>query len=215
MAAHLIVALIHLGIAVYATREALRRRSLPMALIAAVVYGLAYDAAVLTLGGVLDAGAPLKALNAPRYWTHALLTPTTMWVALAGLAATGHERAAGSRWRGTIGPVPAAVVALGAWTDIVGLTLEPVTERGITRYVNGFSPIPGPPVAAVVTIVVVLAIGVMIWRRSGWPWLAVGATVMFVTAGMQGQLVAQHVGEIAYAAALVFTLTRERVQVAA
>lgn len=207
MAPHLIVALIHLGLVFVAFRAARRRREAALAMAGVVGVALAYDAAVLAVGGTLDEGAVLRLLNAPRYWTHALLTPTTMWVALAGLGATGYEPAASRTWRAAVGSLIAVMVVLGSWIDIVGLTLEPVTEDGITRYVNAFSPMPGPPVAAVVTIVVVAVFGVIVWRHSGWPWLAIGAAVMFITAGLQGQLVAQHVGEIAYMAGLISTLT--------
>lgn len=210
MAPHLIVAFIHLGLVVVAVRAARRRRNAALAIAGVIGVALAYDAAVLALGGALDEGAVLRSLNAPRYWTHALLTPTTIWVALAGLAATGHEPATNRTWKVAVGSLIAVMVLLGSWIDIVGLTLEPVTEAGITRYVNAFSPLPGPPVAAVVTIVVVVVFGVMVWRRSGWPWLAIGAAVMFGTAGLQGQLVAQHVGEIAFMAGLISTVMRGR-----
>ena len=38
------------------------------------------------------------------------------------------------------------------------------------------------PVPAVLTIVALIAIGIALWRAAAWPWLAVGAVIMFVAA---------------------------------
>ncbi len=206
--AHALIAIVQLGLAVIGTLAARRQQTLAIVLVVAVVYGLAYDNVVLALGAVLDAGPLLEALNAPRYWIHGLLTPATIWAAFTVLGAIGHPAGTSRGWSASVASLTIAMVALGAWIDVVGLDLEPVSEQGITRYVNSFEPVAGPPVAAVVTILAVLTVGIVVWQRTRWPWLAVGATVMFLTAAVPGPiLLLQSVGEIAFAAGLVATLT--------
>ncbi|MDJ0960562.1 MAG: hypothetical protein QNJ88_07890 [Acidimicrobiia bacterium] len=208
--AHAIIAIVQLSLGVYGTVRARRKPGLAIVLVVAVVFGLAYDNVVLALGAVVDAGPLLEALNAPRYWVHGLLTPTTMWAAFAALAMAGHPTGTSRAWRGVITSLTAAMAALGAWIDVVGLDLEPATEQGITRYVNSFEPVSGPPIASVVTIVVVLVIGIRLWRDHDWPWLAAGASIMFVTAAVPGPiLLLQSVGEVAFAAGLVTALTHD------
>jgi hypothetical protein len=93
---------------------------------------------------------------------------------------------------------------------VVGLDLRPVGEQGIVRYVNGFEPLAGPPLASVITILFVLLAGVMVWRRNRWPWLAAGAAFMFVSAAVPGPiLLVQSIGEVAFAAGLVSTVTHD------
>jgi hypothetical protein len=41
----------------------------------------------------------------------------------------------------------------------------------------------GSPLVAILTNVVVLAVGIALWVRRKWPWLAVGSGAMFIAAG--------------------------------
>jgi len=41
----------------------------------------------------------------------------------------------------------------------------------------------GLPVVGLVVIVVELLAGLWLWRRRGWPWLALGALLVLITAG--------------------------------
>ena len=207
---HAIIALAQLALGAYGMQRARRNPSVAIVLVVAVIFGLAYDNAVLALGAVLEAGDALEALNTPRYWVHGMLTPLTMWAAFAALAAAGHTAGSKRVWKAGVAALSAGAVALGTWIDVFGLELEPTTEQGITRYVNTFQPLAGPPIASVVTIIVVLIVGILLGRSVRWPWLAAGATVMFLAAAAPGPiLLLQSVGEIAFAAGLVFTVSRE------
>jgi hypothetical protein len=207
---HALIALVQLALGAFGIQRARNNPSLAILLVVAVILGLAYDNAVLALGAALDAGSALEALNTPRYWVHGLLTPLTMWAAFATLAPAGHPAGSSRVGKAMVATLTVGMVALGVWIDVFGLDLEPITEQGTTRYVNEFEPLAGPPLASVVTIVVVLIVGILLWRRVGWPWLAAGATVMFLAAAVPGPiLVLQSVGEVAFAAGLVFTVTRD------
>jgi len=207
---HALIALVQLTIGVFGVLRARRNPSPSIVLIVAVTFGLAYDNAVLALGTVLDAGSTLEALNTPRYWVHGLLTPLTMWAAFTALVAAGNPAGTSRAGKTTVAALTVGMVALGAWIDVFGLDLAPITEQGTTRYINEFDPLAGPPIASVVTIVVVLTVGILLWRRVRWPWLAAGATVMFLAAAVPGPiLLLQSVGEVAFAGGLVLAITRD------
>ena len=48
------------------------------------------------------------------------------------------------------------MILLGGYTDIVQLELAPRAENGVLRYINAFEFLPGPPIPALLTILVVL-----------------------------------------------------------
>lgn len=206
IAIFIIVGFIQLGIAVMGTKYLRENFSLYFLLVVIVSYGLAYDNYVIASGAWLTEGAGLKALNAPRFWIHALFTPTMIIAAFGALRKSDVGWTQGRGAHIAVCSLATLMVLLGSYIDVLNLTLEPAIEDGSTRYVNGFEFIQGPPIPAVVTIIVVLVFGIFLWRKSKWPWLFVGALLMFVTAPMLSLPVVQNIGEIAFAAGMVSTM---------
>ncbi|MEV0585380.1 hypothetical protein [Nonomuraea sp. NPDC050310] len=89
------------------------------------------------------------------------------WVARRGLAV--------SAW------VVAGVLIVFDVVALSGLRLEPRHWLDTLRYVDAEPG--GPPVAALVTTVALLAAGLAIWRRRRRPWLALGAIALLTSAG--------------------------------
>lgn len=204
-ALHVAIGLIQLGLAVVGTRHYLRHRNRYGWIPLGVIYGLVYDNFAIAAGAWLGEGAVLQALNVPRFVIHALLTP------LLCIFAIGVARRAGLGWAQSRAvhtafcTVATALVAWGVYWDIVRLALVPVRFNDTLRYVNDGAP-PGPPLAAVTTIVVLIGVGALLWRRVRWPWLFLGGAVMFLAAGAGARLVAVgNLGEIAMTGALVAT----------
>ncbi|GAB3838640.1 hypothetical protein GCM10027610_042990 [Dactylosporangium cerinum] len=138
-----------------------------------VAGALVYDNGVIALGRPIGEGDLLEGLNAGRFVGHVLFTPLLIVVG-AVLARAGRRlltAAAG---------LAAVLVALGVYTDIVRLRLVPERHGDTLRYVNDAAA--GPPVPAVVAILVLIGVGVVLWRREGWPWLFTGAVAMFAAA---------------------------------
>jgi len=204
----IIVGLIQLGIAIYGTREVRKYFSWYALLVLIVVYGLAYDNISIALGAYIGEGTLTKALNAPRYWVHALFTPAMIIASFGALRMTGSKFAQSKTWHIVICVFATALIALGSYIDIINLNLVPVHNGDVLKYVNNFEFLKGPPIPAVLTIVFVLAFGVVMWRNVKWPWLFVGSLIMFVAAPMASQPLFQNVGEIAFAAGLVTTQIR-------
>ena len=70
------------------------------------------------------------------------------------------------------------LIALGALVDIARLDLEVAFDGDAIRYANGASV--GPPVPAIVTVIMLIACGIGIARKTGWYWLLAASIFMFV-----------------------------------
>ncbi|MFD0593264.1 hypothetical protein ACFQZ4_12480 [Catellatospora coxensis] len=83
-----LMASIAVGMLILAGLAARRRAAAgPAAILVAVIcVGLAYDSGAVAVGRPLGFGAALEAVNAPRYWIHAVFTPLLV-VAATALAA--------------------------------------------------------------------------------------------------------------------------------
>lgn len=142
--------------------------------------GLAYDNLIIALGAFIGEGDFLKSLNAGRFAVHALATPLLTIFAFGILRSAGLGWAQGKIWHAGICLFATALVGLGVFNDIIRLELAPRTLADTFRYVN--VAVKGPPIPSIVTIVVLIVMGIFLWRKTGWQWLAVGALVMFVAA---------------------------------
>lgn len=203
-ALHILYGLVQLGLAVYGTRLYLRRRSWYGLIAFVAMYGLAYDNLAIAAGSWLGEGALLKTLNLPRFVVHALITP------LLVIYAFGVARRAGLGWaRGRLAHTlfclfATGLVALGTYTDIIRLQLEPERFQDTLRYVNAATH--GPPIPAILTIVVLMVSGVLVWRKTQWPWLFVGSLLMFVAAGAGTRVIAiANLGEVALSGSIAAT----------
>ena len=204
----IIVGLIQLAIAVYGTMQVRKHFNWYALLVLIVVYGLAYDNFVIGLGATIGEGSVTKALNAPRFWIHALFTPAMIIAAFGALRMTGSKFAQNRTWHAIICLIATALIALGSYIDILNLNLVLVRDGAVLKYVNDFEFLKGPPIPAVLTIIFVLIFGVIMWRNIKWPWLFVGALIMFIAAPMASMPIFQNIGEIAFATGLVTTQIR-------
>lgn len=204
----IIVGLIQLGIAIYGTKQTRSHFNWYALLVLTVVYGLAYDNVVLASGVFIGEGATLKALNAPRFWIHAMFTPAMIIAAFGALRMTGSNFGKSKTAHAVICVIATVLILLGSYTDIIKLNLVFEIKDSVHKYTNDFALIPGPPIPAVMTILFVLVFGVMMWRNIKWPWLFVGSLLMFIAAPMASVPIFQNIGEIAFAAGLVTTQIR-------
>ncbi|WRZ88230.1 hypothetical protein OHB54_03695 [Streptomyces sp. NBC_01007] len=136
---------------------------------------LAYDSLVVAAGAVLGEGAPLESLNTGRFVVHAVLTPLAV-VCGALLLDSGRRMA---RWAWVCA---VALSVLGVSTTLPGLELEPRSWADTLRYTDVGDA--GAPVAAVLSILVLLAIGAVVWKRRSIPWIALGAVAVFAASAL-------------------------------
>lgn len=173
-------------------------------LIAAVIFGLVYDNLILAVGTQMDAGATLYALSVPRFWLHQLVLP---WLILA---AFDQARRAGIAWaqrpqsRMVAVAVSALVMVAGVLTRIVGVSWEPAVMDGVTRYVA--VGVAGPPLVSIVSIGFGTVVGFFLWRKLGWPWIALTGVLVFIGEGIPVEAVKRVLGsgaEVLFMAAML------------
>lgn len=163
------------GLALAARHGWLTPANLPLLVIGALVY----DNLVLGTGRFIGEGPSLEALNYARFVIHALITPVLVAWALHTLRRAGFGWAQ-ARWYqvASIGAA-LALTLLEVVLEVWGLQLEPSLEYGVLSY-SSTEPASGPPLMVLIVALVLIVAGALLWRRQGWPWLAVGAVVMTI-----------------------------------
>lgn len=162
-----------------------------------IAIGLFYDNAMIGLGAHIGVGSLLQLLSIPRFIAHALFTPSLM---LTGLS-IAHAKSL--PWARKHGAIERGIHGLVITLVVIGIidvgssgTLVPACAHGIVLYTQhpkptelcsvhsysaaDFERTSTPPIAAIVTIIVLIVMGVdMAWTvRSGW--VLTGSTAMFI-----------------------------------
>jgi hypothetical protein len=186
----------------YAARLWRRDRNSYLALLLMNLVALVYDSLAVAVGPVLGEGPLLRALSAPRFWAHALLSP------LLVIFAFGVARRAGISWAQSRGAHAAAclfalaLLVMGAQTDVLALDLQPKIDGETLRYVNVAHK--GPPIPVILVNVFALVTGVSLGRATGdWRMLG-GAALMFALAPQSPRLPALgNLAELAFSYAMI------------
>ena len=151
-------------------------------LIILVGLGVMYDNLILSLGNSLGEGPLLLGLSIPRFILHQLILP---WLIVAAFE---QAKAAGHRWANHLASgriilaLTLAVIAAGILTRLVPLNLEPAVTDGVTRDVAVGTK--GPPLVSILSIAFVGIVGLLLWRRNGWPWEFFAAVLVCVGEGI-------------------------------
>jgi hypothetical protein len=200
-------ALAQFALAIWAFALFARRRSLGAFVVALPIALLVWDNSIVALGALLGDGPLLVALSWPRFIGHALFTPIWIITAFeyARRAGAGSLRGRGSRVAEWV--LYGSMAVLGFVRSVVLLRFEPVVQGDLFYYTNGGG-FPGPPIPALVMVVVLIAAGVLVLRGTGWRWMLIGGIVMFVAAAIPTSIVGffvSNAGEVALSLALVAT----------
>lgn len=174
-----------------------------------LLLGLVADNLILALGGIAFDAPWYYGASWLRYFAHVLLLPPLALAALllaqrAGLSWSGMPVA---RW--AIGVFVVAAILVGLGTEIVNLELVKETLFGHDRYVSADAM---PPIATILTNLVVLVIAGAIWRQAGWTWLFLAALAILLvngsSAGKEWGIIAGNLAEIVFLVGWVVTLYR-------
>lgn len=189
-------------------------------------FGLVWDNLIVALGGTIGLGPLLYWLSWPRFWIHWLMGA---WLIIA----TGCIlRLAGFEWakrRWFMVSLCLLTVAMMLYDVPYFFTqeLHPVCEFDLVRYSTAvreglqcFEDQPavagsGAPLPQLVAMAVVLAGGLALWIRRGFPWLFLGGLLMLISAMppfMRFKL--DNFGEVCIAFGAIYALwhfTRKRV----
>lgn len=155
---------------------------------------LFYDNFRIGIGRFVGPGELLYALSVPAFAWHWSMLP------LLVIAAGSVARLADLAWarnRLVMGAFCALAVALSALDipKIFDMDLRVACLADTLRYTTNVSPAQvcpggepyskgaGAAMVAIITNVVVLGVGIALWIRRKWPWLAAGSGAMFIAAG--------------------------------
>ena len=191
----LLFAMVHLSLWLWGWR-AWSRAGKPVALFLVLFSStlLWWDNFRIGAGRFIGEGELLKAMTVPAFAWHWSLLPLLI------IAAGSIARLAGLGWaqkRWVMGGFCVFAVALSALDipKIFTLELHLACVADTLRY-SGSVPAQhlcspaaevvrgeGAALVAILSNLVVLAVGIAIWIKRGWPWLALGSGAMFICAG--------------------------------
>ncbi|HQV26760.1 MAG TPA: hypothetical protein PLG23_02190 [Thermoflexales bacterium] len=204
---HLVISLLMAALLVAAIRQLRRKSNSYGLIIVALISGLIYENLILGLGGLIGYGDTLKMLNTPRFISHALFTPMLIIYAIGMARMAGLKWAQSRAWHIAFCVLATALIAFGAFQDILNLKLVPYeTGSQVLGYRNEFALLKGPPIPAVSAILVIMVIGGLLLWRARWAWLLAGGVLMLIGAMLMLRFpLGGNLGELALGLAIVAT----------
>jgi hypothetical protein len=154
-----------------------------------------YDNFRIGIGRFIGAGDTLYDLSVPAFAWHWALLPLLI-IAAGSVARLADLQWARNRW--VMAGFCILAVALSAMDTpkIFHMQLHIACLADTVRYTTNVPASQlcpgdlvahaegaGGPFAAIVTNIVVLGVGIALWAKRSWPWLAFGAGMMFLAAG--------------------------------
>lgn len=232
----LVYAIVHVGLLAWGWRQwspAGRPVALTMMLFANTL--LWYDNFRIGIGRFVGEGDLLYSLSVPAFFWHWTMVP--LFVIVAGSIA----RMAGLEWArrrlvmglfclvavglfakdlpytiglllGEVGPISAVELRPACIADTLRystkVSVGQLCGPAAVTFANGPSPLP-----AIVMNVIMVGVGIALWRRHRWKWLAVGPGLMFIAAGGAPAwgvyaLPVANLGEITFTVGVLVTILR-------
>ena len=197
-------AVIHLGL-LYATFRL--QGDLAVWLVRLLLCGLIYDNVMLALGTFAIDDAWYVPATVARYTAHALVLPMLI------VAGVYIARAAGAGFASKAYALPLAWI-LAVAGMVYGVATESFNQQFVEEVLYGHSRLVSvhgaPPLATIVTNLLLLGIAAAIWRSSGWKWLFLGCLQIFLinaaTATQHWSIISGNLAEIVFAVSWVASL---------
>ena len=171
-----------------ATRE-------PSLALAAVPLALQWvDAGIIGVGAWLGEGGTLLWFNQLRFFWHVVTLPVLI-IGVGSILRAARFPALTKSWVMALFCITAVFAWAWQWPWWPQAEFHPACYADTLRYVNkvaadqmcragqSMGASAGFPVVGLVVIVLELLAGLWLWRRRGWPWLALGALLVLITAG--------------------------------
>ena len=170
-----------------------RRTGLLIALLMFVPQlGLIWDNLIVGSGRWIGLGETLQALSWPRFWIHWLMGSWLIVLSGAVLRLAGFSWAQ-KKWVMAGFCLLTVALMLHELPLFWSTSLHPVCELDLVRYSTSVRPedfcFPdqvavrsGGALAPIVTCIVVIGAGLVLWIRRGFAWMFLGALLMFISA---------------------------------
>ncbi len=175
----------------------------------AMLLGMIYDNSCVALAPYFIGTNGYVAANAVRFFMHSAVLPFLTlfaWSVMRDANCAVADRA----WFGTFcWAFTIAALAYGLWHEVYLLELGPTSALGFEK-LSSTSGL--PPIATILTNILILPLAALIWRQSGWHLFFAGALFIFAlngaTGGQPWGFLAGNVAEIAFVTCLLLTERR-------
>ncbi len=203
---YIIYTIAHILLLIWGVRLWRQSGSIRLFLVLLPIIGLLYDNAIIALGSLLGPSELLQTLNMGRFLLHAIITPMLIMAALDMARRAGVGWAANRVVYALFGLFTVVLILFGL-SEMPRMVFEPVVYGSTLRYVD--TAVAGPPIPSIITIILIMVIGIFIWRQQQWPWLFIGALLMFIGSAMPPSVVGPAVGSGAEVILLTSLLATE------
>jgi len=148
-----------------------------------MLLGMGYDNLVQGLGNWFIDSSWYEAANVPRFILHAAVLPFLTLFGLSVMRAAGVKLAGNLLLIGFCWLFTAAALVWGLYHEVYLLELGPKPALGVMKLgsVSGL-----PPIATILTNIVVLPMAAAVWKVNGWRWFFLGGLFIFLLNGATG-----------------------------
>lgn len=216
--------LAHVLLLIWGLRLYQRSKSWGLLFVILITVGLIYDNLIIAIGSAIGVGSLLETLSLPRYIIHAGLTPLLFMAAYEIASRAGVDWLNNKTRHSVAWAITLVLIVMGFGMGVISAHFKPACYDGTLRYAERVSEAQLcsnvqytetelnerglPPIAAILTIVLVGIFSILIGRKTGWWWLLAGAIIMFVGAAIPVSRFGPAIGsgvEIVLIAAMLFT----------
>jgi len=188
---YLFYTLAHLTLFAWGTYHFYQSPSFSLAILLIVLTGLVYDNLIIFIGDWIGTGDRLLSLNKIRYWLHGLFSPLLLVFAIQILHTT-HMRWDIPLWSDRISWILVLILIVAELCDrMLKLNLKSITFAGTLRYKEVT---PSKEIPVICVILLMGAIGAIVWQQLNWSWMFWGALVMLLGSGFPTAKVGPSVG---------------------
>jgi len=148
-----------------------------------MLFGMFYDNLVQGLGNWFIDASWYESANVPRFILHSAVLPFLTLFALSVMRSAGVKVAANTLFVGFCWAFTLVALGYGIYHEVVLLELGPKPALGIMK-MGSLSGI--PPVATILTNILILPMAAAVWKVGAWKWFFLGALFIFVLNGATG-----------------------------
>jgi len=178
----LLFAAVHLALLAWTFRD--RDFAAPrLWLLRLLLLGMFYDNLVQGVGNWFIDEAWYAPANLPRFILHASVLPFLTLFGLSVMRSAGVTVASNRGFIAFCWLFTGCALAWGLYHEVVLLELGPKSALGVAK-LGSLSSV--PPVATILTNILVLPMAAAVWRVAGWPWFFLGGLFIFVLNGATG-----------------------------
>ncbi|TRX55055.1 hypothetical protein [Thalassomonas sp. M1454] len=180
--------------------------SLRLWVLRAMLFGMFYDNLIQGTGFLYISDAWFESASSLRFLLHATILPFLTIFALSIMQRAGVKIARNKLLMNACWLFTFAALGFGLYHEAFLLELAPITVMGVEKLVSTSGM---PPIATILTNIIILPMAAAIWKVSGWKWMFLGSLFIFVLNGATGPkpwgFIVGNFAEVVFIVSLLFT----------